>query len=51
MIKKIDWCEYERRVNELENKGLTRTDAQAVVDAQTELLYHEDYSPFETVNS
>jgi hypothetical protein len=29
-----DWAEYERRVAELERKGLTRSDAQGVVDAE-----------------
>lgn len=29
-----NWVEYERRVAELEAKGLTRSDAQGVVDAE-----------------
>jgi hypothetical protein len=28
------WIEYERRVQKLEAEGLTRSDAQAVVDAE-----------------
>jgi hypothetical protein len=28
------WIEYERRVAELEAKGLTRSDAQGVIDAE-----------------
>ena len=28
-----DWDDYERRVQELEAQGITRSDAQAIVDA------------------
>ena len=28
------WLPYERRVRELENEGLTRSDAQGVADAE-----------------
>ena len=30
----IDWDEYERRVQAYEDLGLTRSDAQGVVDAE-----------------
>lgn len=30
----VDWADYERRVQALEAQGLTRSDAQAVVDAE-----------------
>jgi len=30
----IDWAEYERRVVAYEEQGLTRSDAQGVVDAE-----------------
>jgi hypothetical protein len=29
-----EWQEYERRVQSLEDEGLTRSDAQGVVDAE-----------------
>ena len=29
-----NWIEYERRVQKLEAEGLTRSDAQGVVDAE-----------------
>lgn len=29
-----NWIEYDKRVNELEAEGLTRSDAQAVIDAE-----------------
>ena len=29
-----NWVEYEKRVNDLEAEGLTRSDAQAIVDAE-----------------
>ena len=32
--KKIDWEEYERRVQELEDQGVSRSDAQGIVDAE-----------------
>lgn len=50
MMKQIDWAEYNRRVEELENQGLSRSDAQAVVDAKMRNV-EEIYSPYETVNS
>jgi len=28
------WVEYEKRVTDLEAEGLTRSDAQAIVDAE-----------------
>jgi len=31
---KIDWDEYERRVQELEDQGVSRSDAQGIVDAE-----------------
>ena len=33
-MNKEYWIEYERRVQELEAQGLTRSDAQGVVDAE-----------------
>ena len=30
----IDWEAYERRVTELENEGMMRSDAQAVADLE-----------------
>jgi hypothetical protein len=33
-IDEIDWEEYERRVSELEEEGLTRSDAQSIVDIE-----------------
>ena len=30
----VDWAEYERRVQAYEAQGLTRSDAQGVVDAE-----------------
>ena len=50
MMKQIDWAEYNRRVEELENQGLSRSDAQAVVDAEMQQR-KEVYSPYETINS
>ena len=32
--RNIDWADYERRVEALEAEGLTRSDAQAVVDCE-----------------
>jgi hypothetical protein len=32
--KNVDWEDYEKRVRELEDEGLTRSDAQGVVDAE-----------------
>lgn len=51
MMKQIDWDEYDRRVTEIENQGMTRSDAQAVVDVEMEMNGEEVYSPFETINS
>lgn len=50
-MNKIDWQEYERRVQEMEDEGMTRSDAQAVVDAEMRSAGEEIYSPYETVNS
>tara|TARA_R110000851_G_scaffold303152_1_gene460686 strand:+ start:95 stop:223 length:129 start_codon:yes stop_codon:yes gene_type:complete len=33
-MSEVNWKEYEKRVNELETEGLTRSDAQGVVDAE-----------------
>jgi len=33
-LQDTDWDEYERRVTDLENQGLTRSDAQGVVDLE-----------------
>tara|TARA_R110000765_G_scaffold369170_1_gene459391 strand:- start:27 stop:188 length:162 start_codon:yes stop_codon:yes gene_type:complete len=33
-MSEVNLKEYEKRVNELEAKGLTRSDAQGVVDAE-----------------
>jgi hypothetical protein len=33
-LNDIDWDAYETAVQKLENEGLTRSDAQAVVDAE-----------------
>lgn len=35
--KDIDWDDYEKRVQELEDEGLTRSDAQAAIDAEISL--------------
>lgn len=51
MMKRIDWEEYERRVQEMEDEGMSRSDAQAVVDAKMMEAGEEIYSPFETINS
>lgn len=51
MTKQIDWQEYELRVEKMEAEGVTRSDAQAVVDAEMESNGEEVYSPFETINS
>jgi len=32
--RKVDWAEYERRVQEYERKGMSRSDAQGVVEAE-----------------
>jgi hypothetical protein len=32
--QEIDWEEYERRVSELEEEGMTRSDAQSIVDIE-----------------
>lgn len=34
MKTKIDWKQYEKRVAELENEGLCRSDAQSVADVE-----------------
>lgn len=51
MTKQIDWQEYELRVQEMEAEGMSRSDAQAVVDAEMLQAGEEVYSPFETINS
>jgi hypothetical protein len=30
----VDWTEYERRVEEYEREGMSRSDAQGVVEAE-----------------
>jgi len=32
--KNVDWDDYDRRCRELEDQGLTRSDAQGVIDLQ-----------------
>jgi hypothetical protein len=32
----VDWDEYERRVQVLEDEGMTRSDAQGIVDMEME---------------
>jgi hypothetical protein len=32
--RKVDWEEYERRVEEYEREGMSRSDAQGVVEAE-----------------
>lgn len=41
----IDWEEYERRVNSLELEGLTRSDAQAVVEVEIEKERNSSKTP------
>ena len=33
-VGQIDWIAYEKRVMELENEGMTRSDAQGVADCE-----------------
>tara|TARA_R110000787_G_C13175730_1_gene421278 strand:- start:9 stop:137 length:129 start_codon:yes stop_codon:yes gene_type:complete len=33
-MSEVNWKEYEKRVRQLEAEGLTRSDAQAVIDAE-----------------
>jgi hypothetical protein len=32
--QKVDWAEYERRVQAYEREGMSRSDAQGVVEAE-----------------
>lgn len=34
--KQVDWNEYERRVQAYEDEGMTRSDAQGIVDMEME---------------
>lgn len=36
--KSIDWSEYDRKVQALEAEGLTRSDAQGVIDLEMGIL-------------